>query len=131
MLGNLLRLIHNDSDYGGGFVEEVLAHQNHRRLGAAKLADHLGSFFNFLAGGGERCGGARDRAGRARDGEGGEGRRGGARVRFLELRGSGGNDSRWEQLRKPGFFLSQPDTVGAVLSQLVGLVSRLYGERAL
>ena len=37
MLGNLLRLIHNDSDNGCGFFEEVLAHQHHGRLGAAKL----------------------------------------------------------------------------------------------
>ncbi len=62
---------------------------------------------------------------------GDEGTRGGARERYLELLRSGGNDYPMEQLRKAGVDLSQPDTVGAVVSQLDGLVSRLEAELAL
>jgi oligoendopeptidase F len=62
---------------------------------------------------------------------GDEGTRGEARERYLELLRSGGNDYPMEQLRKAGVDLSQPDTVGAVVSQLDGLVSRLEAELAL
>ena len=62
---------------------------------------------------------------------GAEGTRGEARERYLELLRSGGNDYPMEQLRKAGVDLSQPDTVGAVVSQLDGLVSRLEAELGL
>jgi oligoendopeptidase F len=52
----------------------------------------------------------------------------GARERYLELLRSGGNDYPMEQLRKAGVDLSQPDTVGAVVSQLDDLVTRLEAE---
>ena len=51
-----------------------------------------------------------------------------ARERYLTLLRSGGNDYPMEQLKKAGVDLSQPDTVGAVIQQLSGLVSRLEEE---
>jgi oligoendopeptidase F len=51
-----------------------------------------------------------------------------ARERYLTLLRSGGNDYPMEQLKKAGVDLSQPDTVGAVIEQLSGLVSRLEEE---
>ena len=51
-----------------------------------------------------------------------------ARERFLTLLRSGGNDYPMEQLKKAGVDLSQPDTVGAVVDQLSGLVTRLETE---
>ena len=51
-----------------------------------------------------------------------------ARERFLTLLRSGGNDYPMEQLKKAGVDLSQPDTVGAVVDQLSGLVTRLEEE---
>jgi oligoendopeptidase F len=51
-----------------------------------------------------------------------------ARERYLALLRSGGNDYPMEQLKKAGVDLSQPDTVGAVIEQLSGLVSRLEEE---
>ena len=52
----------------------------------------------------------------------------GARERYLDLLRAGGNDYPMEQLRKAGVDLSKPDTVGAVVSQLDDLVTRLEGE---
>ncbi len=51
-----------------------------------------------------------------------------ARERYLTLLRSGGNDYPMEQLRKAGVDLSQPHTVGAVVEQLSGLVTRLEEE---
>ena len=51
-----------------------------------------------------------------------------ARERYLSLLRSGGNDYPMEQLKKAGVDLSQPDTVGAVVEQLNGLVGRLEAE---
>jgi oligoendopeptidase F len=51
-----------------------------------------------------------------------------ARERYLNLLRSGGNDYPMEQLRKAGVDLRQPDTVGAVVSQLDDLVTRLERE---
>jgi oligoendopeptidase F len=51
-----------------------------------------------------------------------------ARERYLELLRSGGNDYPMEQLRKAGVDLSRPETVGAVVSQLDDLVTRLEAE---
>jgi oligoendopeptidase F len=51
-----------------------------------------------------------------------------ARERYLNLLRSGGNDFPMEQLKKAGVDLSQPDTVGAVVSQLNDLVTRLERE---
>ena len=51
-----------------------------------------------------------------------------ARARYLELLRAGGNDYPMEQLRKAGVDLSKPDTVGAVVSQLDDLVTRLEAE---
>jgi oligoendopeptidase F len=51
-----------------------------------------------------------------------------ARVRYLELLRSGGNDYPMEQLKKAGVDLSQPDTVQAIVSQLDDLVTRLEAE---
>jgi oligoendopeptidase F len=51
-----------------------------------------------------------------------------ARERYLDLLRAGGNDYPMEQLRKAGVDLSKPDTVGAVVSQLDDLVTRLEGE---
>jgi oligoendopeptidase F len=53
-----------------------------------------------------------------------------ARERYLALLRSGGNDYPMEQLKKAGVDLSQPDTVGAVVEQLNGLVTRLEQELA-
>jgi oligoendopeptidase F len=53
-----------------------------------------------------------------------------ARERYLTLLRSGGNDYPMEQLKKAGVDLSQPDTVGAVVQQLNGLVARLEQELA-
>ena len=54
----------------------------------------------------------------------------GARDRFLDLLRSGGSDYPMELLRKAGVDLAQPDTVGAVVEQLDGLVTRLEKELA-
>jgi oligoendopeptidase F len=51
-----------------------------------------------------------------------------ARVRYLDLLRSGGNDYPMEQLKKAGVDLSQPDTVQAIVSQLDDLVTRLEEE---
>jgi oligoendopeptidase F len=51
-----------------------------------------------------------------------------ARERYLELLRSGGNDYPMEQLRKAGVDLSRPETVGAVVSQLDDLVTKLEAE---
>jgi oligoendopeptidase F len=51
-----------------------------------------------------------------------------ARERYLALLRSGGNDYPMEQLKKAGVDLSQPHTVGAVVEQLSGLVTRLERE---
>jgi len=48
-----------------------------------------------------------------------------ARVRYLALLASGGNDHPMTQLAKAGVDLSQPDTVGAVAQQLDRLVTQL------
>jgi oligoendopeptidase F len=53
-----------------------------------------------------------------------------ARMRFLTLLRSGGNDYPMEQLKKAGVDLSQPDTVKAIINQLDALVSRLEEELA-
>lgn len=53
-----------------------------------------------------------------------------ARERYLTLLRSGGNDYPMEQLKKAGVDLSQPHTVGAVVEQLSGLVTRLEAELA-
>jgi oligoendopeptidase F len=51
-----------------------------------------------------------------------------ARLRYLTLLQSGGNDYPMEQLKKAGVDLSQPDTVRAVIDQLDDLVTRLERE---
>ena len=48
-----------------------------------------------------------------------------ARVRYLDLLASGGNDHPMTQLKHAGVDLTQPDTVQAVIDQLDRLVSRL------
>lgn len=48
-----------------------------------------------------------------------------ARVRYLALLASGGNDHPMTQLAKAGVDLSTPDTVGAVVDQLDRLVTQL------
>jgi oligoendopeptidase F len=53
-----------------------------------------------------------------------------ARESYLTLLRSGGNDYPMEQLKKAGVDLSQPHTVGAVVEQLSGLVTRLETELA-
>jgi oligoendopeptidase F len=62
--------------------------------------------------------------------QGSEEERRSARARYLELLRSGGNDYPMEQLKKAGVDLSKPDTVGAVVSQLDDLVTRLEAELA-
>jgi oligoendopeptidase F len=51
-----------------------------------------------------------------------------ARERYLDLLRSGGSDYPMELLKKAGVDLSQPDTVGAIVSQLDDLVTRLEQE---
>ena len=51
-----------------------------------------------------------------------------ARARYLDLLRAGGSDYPMELLRRAGVDLSQPDTVGAIVSQLDDLVSRLEAE---
>jgi oligoendopeptidase F len=51
-----------------------------------------------------------------------------ARVRYLDLLRSGGNDYPMEQLKKAGVDLSKPDTVQAIVNQLDDLVTRLEDE---
>lgn len=48
-----------------------------------------------------------------------------ARLRYLELLSSGGNDHPMSQLRRAGIDLSEPSTVQAVVDQLDSLVGRL------
>jgi oligoendopeptidase F len=60
--------------------------------------------------------------------EGTEAEQRSARERYLNLLRSGGNDYPMEQLKKAGVDLSKPDTVGAIVSQLDDLVTRLEGE---
>jgi oligoendopeptidase F len=60
--------------------------------------------------------------------EGPASERAGARARYLDLLRSGGNDYPMEQLKKAGVDLSKPDTVGAMVTQLDGLVARLERE---
>jgi len=53
-----------------------------------------------------------------------------ARVRYLHLLSSGGNDHPMTLLKKAGVDLSQPETVQATVDQLEKLVSRLEAETA-
>jgi oligoendopeptidase F len=53
-----------------------------------------------------------------------------ARERHLTLLRSGGNDHPMEQLKRAGVDLGSSDTVGAIIAQLDGLVSRLESELA-
>ncbi len=51
-------------------------------------------------------------------------------ARYLDLLKAGGSDHPMELLKRAGVDLSKPETVGAVVDQLDGLVSRLEGELA-
>lgn len=53
-----------------------------------------------------------------------------ARLQYLHLLGSGGNDHPMTLLKKAGVDLSQPETVQATVDQLDKLVSRLEAEVA-
>lgn len=53
-----------------------------------------------------------------------------ARLRYLNLLNSGGNDHPMTLLKKAGVDLSQPETVQATVDQLDNLVSRLEAEVA-
>jgi oligoendopeptidase F len=57
--------------------------------------------------------------------EGPEPSRHAAVTRYMDLLGAGGSDHPMTLLKKAGVDLSQPETVGAVVEQLDGLVSRL------
>ena len=46
-------------------------------------------------------------------------------ARYMDLVGAGGSDHPMTLLKRAGVDLSQPETVGAVVDQLDGLVSRL------
>jgi len=56
--------------------------------------------------------------------------RGAARERYLDLLRAGGSDYPIELLKKAGVDLTQPDTVGAIVSQMDDLVTRLETELA-